>query len=34
MPRKQSTELAAPPVSGEWTIEKRQRDWMVIDLRG
>ena len=34
MPRKQSSEPAAPPAPGEWTIEKRHRDWMVIDPAG
>jgi hypothetical protein len=34
MPRKQSTEPAASPAPGEWTIEKRHRDWMVIDPAG
>jgi hypothetical protein len=34
MPRNQSTEPAAPPATGAWSIRKRHRDWLVIDPAG
>lgn len=35
MPRIQkSTEPPPPPVTGEWIIQKRHRDWLVIDPAG
>jgi hypothetical protein len=34
MPRMNSAEPLVSPAPGEWTIEKRHRDWMVIDPAG
>ena len=31
---KNSATSPAPPAPGEWIIEKRHRDWMVIDPAG
>lgn len=34
MPRKQSVVPPAQSALGQWVIEKRHRDWMVIDPEG
>lgn len=34
MSRKKSSRPPAPPAPGECTIEKRHRDWMVINPAG
>ncbi|HYW10600.1 MAG TPA: hypothetical protein VE871_01555 [Longimicrobium sp.] len=31
---RKSAEPPAPPAPGKWVIEKRHRDWMVIDPQG
>ena len=32
--KKKLADPPAPPAPGEWIIEKRHRDWMVIDPAG
>ena len=34
MPRKKSFDPPDPPPPGRWVIERRDRDWMVIDPEG